>query len=410
MRSSVTLILGLFAAGMANAGTLDVPADHATIQQAIDAAASGDTIRIKSGTYVENLVVAGKQVHLKGVGNVVVDGLASGAAHGPVVWFKAGADGSSMRGLTVRHGRTMGTPGYGVFGEAESLLIEKCRILACEAAGIRMADDLCRVRKCVIEGCGGGVSGGSDYAVVESNVMTALHGTGIDVSGKGPRVLKNRVERVESGLGIQTVSSGTEIVGNVVRMVVDENALRIAGDSSIVSGNTIEFGSDDDFAVSIAAPFVEFRNNRIRGYTSSAVFVAGNANGSLLEKNTIERAGSETETTISVSAPQVTLVKNVLRDVDGPGIRIAASDAVLEFNSILGAGRDGIVVDVSLTGIEFVGNSVKGCLADGMDLRSVPAVFEKNVVLTNRTDVATTFLPSFSVTNKLGVVGTSTLD
>ena len=79
MRSSVSLILGLFAAGMANAGTLDVPADHATIQLAIDAAASGDTIRIKSGTYIENLVVSGKQVHLKGVGNVVVDGLASGA-------------------------------------------------------------------------------------------------------------------------------------------------------------------------------------------------------------------------------------------------------------------------------------------------------------------------------------------
>lgn len=410
MRPSVTLILGLFASGLANAGTIDVPADHATIQQAIDAATSGDTIRIKAGTYFENLSVTGKRVHLKGVGNVVVDGLASGVPHGPVVWFKAGANGSTMRGLTVRHGRTMGTPGYGVFADAQDLLIEKCRILACEATGIRMNADQCRVRKCVIEGCGGGVSGGSDYAVVENNVLSGLLGAGIDVSGKSPRVVKNRIERVETGIGIQTVSSGTEIIGNVVRLVTDENAMRIAGEFSIVSGNTIEFGSDDDTAVSIAAPNVEFRNNRIRGYTSSAVMVAGNANGSLLEKNRIERVGSESETAISVFAPQAVLVKNVLRDVDGPGITIAASDVVLQSNSIVAAGRDGLQVNVSLTGLQFVGNSIKGCLADGMDLRSVPSVFEKNVVLTNRTDVATTFLPSFSSTNKLGVVATSTLD
>ncbi|MBK6942603.1 MAG: right-handed parallel beta-helix repeat-containing protein [Planctomycetes bacterium] len=410
MRPSVTLILGLFASGLANAGTIDVPADHSTIQQAIDAATSGDTIRIKAGTYFENLSVAGKRVHLKGLGNIVVDGLASGVPHGPVVWFKAGANGSSMRGLTVRHGRTMGTPGYGVLADAQDLLIEKCRILACEAEGIRMTADACRVRKCVIEGCGGGVSGGSDHAVVENNVLNGLLGEGIDVSGKSPRVVKNRIERVENGIGIQTVSSGTEIVGNVVRLVTDEYAMRIAGEFSIVSGNTIEFGSDDDTAVSIAAPNVEFRKNRIRSYTSAAIFVAGSAPGALLEKNTIERVGSESEPTISVSAAQVTLVKNVVRDVDGPGIRIAASNVVLESNSIVGAGRDGIVVDVSLTGIEIIGNSVKGCFADGMDLRSVPSVFEKNVVLTNRTDVATTFFPSFSSTNKLGVVGTSTLD
>lgn len=411
MRRLVQTVLALAALGTASGGTIDVPSDFSTIQQAIDAAASGDTVRIKAGTYFENLVVMGKAVHLKGSGAVIVDGLSGGVAHGPVVWLKTGADGSSVRNLTLRHGRTMGlAPGHGVFAEAPSVRIEKCKILACDSVAVRMTRDLCTVRKCVIEGTAGGVGGGSDYAVVESNVMNGLLGTGIDVSGKAPRVLKNRIERVESGKGITTSSSDTEITGNVIRGVTDDYGIEVDGSGSIVTNNTIEFGSDDDFAISVSAADAVLRGNRVRDITGVAVQLWGSGTGAVLEKNRFERTGSETESAVIVFGAGCAFVKNVLRDVDGSGINVVATNAVLMSNTIVNAHRDGVRVDLVGTGVECTGNVVKNCLGDGIDLRVTPAVFEKNVVVKNRNDVATVFPATFSPTNTIGVSGPSTVD
>jgi hypothetical protein len=48
--------------------TINVPADYSTIQAAIDAAGSGDTINIAAGSYVEQLTISGKSLILQGAG------------------------------------------------------------------------------------------------------------------------------------------------------------------------------------------------------------------------------------------------------------------------------------------------------------------------------------------------------
>jgi len=53
------LVCLMLAAGGARAGTLDVPAQYATIQAALDAAAAGDTIVVQPGAYHEALVFPG---------------------------------------------------------------------------------------------------------------------------------------------------------------------------------------------------------------------------------------------------------------------------------------------------------------------------------------------------------------
>jgi pectin methylesterase-like acyl-CoA thioesterase len=49
------------------ASTIVVPLHFPTIQAAVDAAAPGDTIKVMSGTYTEEVVI-GKDVNLRGAG------------------------------------------------------------------------------------------------------------------------------------------------------------------------------------------------------------------------------------------------------------------------------------------------------------------------------------------------------
>jgi nitrous oxidase accessory protein NosD len=59
---------GLLLAGApAQARSLSVPRDFPTIQAAVDAAAPGDTINVKGGTYNEEVVI-GKDLDLRGAG------------------------------------------------------------------------------------------------------------------------------------------------------------------------------------------------------------------------------------------------------------------------------------------------------------------------------------------------------
>ena len=56
-----------------SAAVLHVPADYPTIQGAVDAAASGDEIRIAAGTYTEQVVIASKNLKLIGESGAVLE-------------------------------------------------------------------------------------------------------------------------------------------------------------------------------------------------------------------------------------------------------------------------------------------------------------------------------------------------
>ncbi len=84
--------------------TLIVPDEYETIQAAIDAAAPGDTVYVRAGTYFEHVVVD-KQIVLQGqdADSTIIDGGGSG----PVV--ELSADGVTIQGFTIQHGG-MGAP------------------------------------------------------------------------------------------------------------------------------------------------------------------------------------------------------------------------------------------------------------------------------------------------------------
>src|SRR5262245_49145373 len=96
-------VIGLPAAS--EAATIRVPADAPAIQQAIDAAAAGDTVLVAPGTYVENINFHGKLITVESEQGPEVTVIDGGAA-GSVVTFSSGENRSAvLRGFTVRNGR-----------------------------------------------------------------------------------------------------------------------------------------------------------------------------------------------------------------------------------------------------------------------------------------------------------------
>jgi parallel beta-helix repeat protein len=99
----VVFLLGFFAVA-ADAAVIRVPADFATIQGGINAAADGDTVQVAPGTYLENIGFLGKAIRVaseQGPAVTIIDGNHSG----PVVRFTSGETRSSvLEGFTIQNG------------------------------------------------------------------------------------------------------------------------------------------------------------------------------------------------------------------------------------------------------------------------------------------------------------------
>ena len=107
--SALTIVAAAFAPLGVQAATLHVPAAYSTIQLAIDAAVSGDVVRVAAGTYHENLLIDNKAVSVIGAdaATTIIDG---GAADS--VFNISGAPGVThiqvvLARLTIRHGAAL---------------------------------------------------------------------------------------------------------------------------------------------------------------------------------------------------------------------------------------------------------------------------------------------------------------
>ncbi|HLP83326.1 MAG TPA: hypothetical protein VK157_03165, partial [Phycisphaerales bacterium] len=124
-RVSFAALLGLLATHAATAATLFVPTNFPTIQDAVAAASSGDTIVVAPGTYTEQIDLLGKSLVLQASGdanNTIISGFAA-----PII-RASNANNVVLRGFTLSGIFGGAGAGGAVLSENTSLTVDACTI------------------------------------------------------------------------------------------------------------------------------------------------------------------------------------------------------------------------------------------------------------------------------------------
>jgi hypothetical protein len=235
--AAVVAIVGATCPALTHAATIRVPADRATIQQAIEVATGGDTILVAPGTYQENINFLGKAITVQseaGADATVIDG-----GHAESVASFVSAEGASavLSGFTLRNGFNS-LAGGGIQISYSSPTITHNIVVdnaACAGAGISINFGSPRVQQNTIlnnaqAGCtgggGGGISiGGAGSALIVENTIsgnaTGGFGGGISLFAAGtPTITRNIISgntTPGSGGGISMVNqSDAMITGNLI--------------------------------------------------------------------------------------------------------------------------------------------------------------------------------------------------
>lgn len=237
------LAVAFVAAVLPAQATLLVPTDYPTIQSALDAAASGDTVRVAPGVYPEHLSFPGRDIWLLGAGPAVTT--IQGSQFLPVVDFAPG----STR-LALLEGFTI-TGGYGFQGGG----------ILVRSAAPTIRGNVIRNNRASAWGCGIHCQFASpriERNRIADNFQPQAQGGGgggiAVVGASSVEIIDNVVEdnQHRSGGGaIDLFAAGTpRIVGNLIRRntAPDGGAIRFANDSAalvlqnLIVGNSASRG------------------------------------------------------------------------------------------------------------------------------------------------------------------------
>jgi len=216
MKAAAIVVFFLVIPSVCFAATIYVPDDHGTIQAAINAAADGDTVVVRAGTYLENIDFVGKAITVKsesGPRRTVIDGTRSGS----VVTFQSGeGPGSVLEGFSVTNGLGAVNPyrtGGGVHCESASPTLSG-NFISGNEAGDDGAGILCD---------------GNCFPVISGNTLTA-----------------NRASRY--GGAIYCYLSSPDIVDNVImanRAISRGGGIYCSDSSPMISGNLFHGNTTD---------------------------------------------------------------------------------------------------------------------------------------------------------------------
>ncbi|MEA1907787.1 MAG: right-handed parallel beta-helix repeat-containing protein [Euryarchaeota archaeon] len=178
MRGYIIVLTILMFTGTVSAGTLHVPANYTSIQEAIDSAESGDTIHVSKKVYCECIII-NKPLTLLGDHAMI-----RGSDGRDVV--TVGADGVTVSGFMIEGGMV----GINIFASSESI-IENNRINN-NIYGINMLD--------------------ADNSIIMDNMIMNNHGHGISMQNASKNIIVENLILCNSGDGIRMGQSADNVI------------------------------------------------------------------------------------------------------------------------------------------------------------------------------------------------------
>jgi hypothetical protein len=242
-----------------------VPADHATIQAAVQAAFAGDTVLVAPGVYAgpgnRDIDFLGKAIVVRssaGAGATVVDcGGSAGAPHRGFFFHTGEVNAAVLEGFTIQNGFVVGPMnGGGIECEYASPTIRSCVVRTCrvdafgsDGGGICCRTSSARIEDCTVSGnyasYGGGIAcrGDQPVTILRCTVTGngAAYGGGIDAGGIGAPLIRDCLVAGNScsgGMG-GTPSGGGVLLGGAAALqdcVVTGNAATSGGGLYCFSG------------------------------------------------------------------------------------------------------------------------------------------------------------------------------
>ena len=212
--------------------TFDVPAAYSTIQEAIDAAGTGDFVRVAAGTYRENLSMTQKKFSLRGagIGQTILLGSLEifDCSETSVEGFTVSGGGIHVKNSSawISGNEITGSPAAGLWVEHASDVVLSDNILRNNGKeGMVFDDSRGIIGNSVVSGNGtDGIALGNSSPTVLRNVVTNNARDGIAIRGlsacAAPNLLANTVQQNGGASNYDIICFGSDTnpvgSGNVV--------------------------------------------------------------------------------------------------------------------------------------------------------------------------------------------------
>ncbi len=242
-------LISWLAATPAASELLHVPGDHPTVQQAIDAAGTGDHVVVAIGTYPEPGVdLLGKAITLRSSDPgdaAVVRGTVLSAAGGDQVVRMVSGESATLAGLTL----TGAVDGGVLCGAATNALIRRCLIrgnAAENGAGLRCEPGAsATVVECAITGNSATFQGGG-MRLEEAALTLSRSILSHNAAGRGAALWCIESELVAGDLRVD--QNAASVRGGAFRCVDSDVVIersRFAGNSAVRNGGALRFSGTE---------------------------------------------------------------------------------------------------------------------------------------------------------------------
>jgi len=382
----IALAVIALAAPPALADTLSVPAQFASIGDAVAAAQPGDTINVAAGEYRENVTINVADVTLKGSGVCILDARAGGTDNGAGLIITA--TGVTISNLTVRHASTDdANDGDGIRSTAFGTTLDKVRVFNSSENGFRATGNGMRVLNSLFRG-GSSIRIEGDDALVEKTVIQNSYRVGIDINGSGAVLRKCTVLNISGDGGIRVEGDNTLVEACTVTHT-NEAGISVSGLNPAILKNSVSRVNEDDcILVRDATTGGNVSGNRCFDSSDDGMEL-NDCNMVTVSGNKLERIGYGSSVGLYVEGNDNTVSGNSIKDGGGYGFYIRGDTNTLSGNKVSGCTTDGLRID-SGSGNVILSNKVTGNMGEGIENDGTGTVCNSNTVQQNRTDIAGT--------------------